>query len=690
MKTTPGPRRPVPPSQPSPAEPPPASSPRRWQGRRLAWGLGVLAAIVMAGTGWFFTRAARQQANGIDLGRLPAGVSRDALNLIVITLDTTRADRMGAYGATDVETPAFDRLAREGVLFEQTMAPAPLTLPAHASIFTGKFPPEHGARDNGGFFVGPEHETLAEVVKAGGFRTGGFVAAFVLDSKWGIDQGFETYVDDFDTVRPQGRSSGDIQRPANEVVDKALPWIDSVKDGRFFAWLHFYDPHTPYTPPEPFKTRYAGQPYNGEIAFMDSQIGRLVAFLEERGLLDRTVIAVVGDHGESLGEHGEDAHGFFIYEAVTRVPFLVWAPFEALRGRRVADPVRSIDLMPTTLALLGLPMPAGTSGVSLIPLMAGAQAELGLEGYAEAMYPLHHYGWSDLRALRSGRYKLIDAPRPELYDLELDPHEQANIFEQRRALGDRMTQQLRQKSEGFTEVRAEQPAADIDPEVRARLAALGYVGSFVASSSDPRTDRADPKDKVALFNMMGEARESTADPGSFDRVVGLLQRVVREDPNVIDAWFKLGNAYFRAGRWKESIEQYRRALALKPDYDLAVINIATAYRNLGDDEAALAGYEHYLRIDPKDAYVRYQVGELFLDRGDLAKAESVFNEALAIDPKVAQARNALGVIAFQRGQIEESERLIREAIALRPDVRLARYNLALIAEQRNDARDGRA
>lgn len=624
--------------------------------------------------------------DGVDLGRTAPGVSGDRLNLVVITLDTTRADHLGAYGSRDVRTPALDRLALEGVVFDQTMTTAPLTLPAHASIFTGRFPPEHGVRDNGGFFVAPEQLTLAEVLAAQGFRTGGFVAAYVLDGKWGLNQGFDTYFDDFDLSKSRGQSAGNIQRPGNEVVDKALPWIDSVKDGRFFAWIHLYDPHTPYTPPEPYRSEYPGHPYRGEVAFTDAQVGRVVEHLSARGLLDRTVVAVIGDHGESLGDHGEDAHGFFIYEGATRVPFLIRAPFERVRGRRVADPVRVVDLMPTALDLLGVPTPGGMSGASLIPLMTGDRQQLDLEGYAEAMYPLHHYGWSDLRAVRAGRYKAIDAPRPELYDLEADPQERTNLFDRRRALGDQMVARLRQMDQAFQQAATPQPAVDVDPEVRARLAALGYVGSFVASATDARTDRADPKDKIGLFNLLSTARDAAAEKGGFGRAAAILNQVLTADPNVIDAWFSLGNLYFRERRYREAIERYARALALKPDYDLAVINMAGAYRNLGDDDAALAGFERYLTIDPKDPYVRYQMGEIYLDRGDLDRAEQEFRRALEIDDRVASARNALGAIAFQRGDLAAAARLVREALATKPDVRLAHYNLALIAERLGDLR----
>ena len=646
-------------------------------------------ALAVALTAWWLYPQAPRKDNRADLGALPAGVSRDALNIVVITLDTTRADRIGAYGAKGVETPALDRIANEGVLFEQAVAVAPLTLPAHSSIFTAKFPPEHGVRDNGGFFLGAEQVTLAELLKSRGYRTGAFVSAYVLDSKWGLDQGFDAYVDDFDISPTRGASLSATQRPANEVVDKALPWMDGAAGAPFFAWLHLYDPHAPYRPPEPFESRYKDHPYNGEIAFTDSQIQRLITHLQSSGVYDRTIIAVMGDHGESLGDHGESAHGFFIYNSATHVPFMIRTPFSATRGRRVTDPVRAVDLMPTVLDLLGVRHPDGLSGVSLVPLMTGATRELALDAYSEAMYPLHHYGWSDLRALRAGRYKVIDAPRPELYDLEHDPAEATNLFAERQPLGDRMIAQLRSMEARFRTTVAELPAPDVDPEARERLAALGYVGSFVANASDPRTGRADPKDKIGLFNKLGTAQEISKDadaddPAAFARITRLLEEVVQEDPQVIDGWFMLGTQHLRRGDPEKAVAYLKRTLTLKPDYDLAVINLANAYRRLGDDEAALAGFEHYLKIDPNDPFVHYQMGEIWLDRGDLARAEQQFGHALRLNPQVAAAKNALGVIALKRGDTATAERLIREAITIKPDVRLGHFNLALLAEGRGD------
>ena len=613
----------------------------------------------------------------------------DGLNLLVITLDTTRADRIGAYGYQGVETPTIDRLAREGVLFEHTMATAPLTCPAHCSIFTSKFPPDHGVRDNGGFFLSPKQLTLATLLKRRGFQTGAVVAAFVLDSKWGVNQGFDTYVDDFDLAETHGGGMGEIRRPGNEVVDRALPWLEKVKDQRFFAWLHFYDPHAPYEPPEPFKTRYAEHPYLGAIAFMDSQIARVIDFLERKTLLEKTVIAVVGDHGESLGQHGEHTHSFFVYESTTRVPFIIRAPFERVRGRRVADPVRSVDLMPTVLDLMSIPAPAGIRGVSLAPLMTGVRSTMDLEGYAEALYPLHHFGWSETRAWRVGRYKAIDAPRPEFYDLARDPHETTNLYADRRTVADGMIARLREiERDAPRDDSVSKPAPEVDPEARARLAALGYVGSFVATLSGPKSERADPKDKIDLFNLMSDARDIAHDDRKSDaaaeKAVGLYKRVLAADPNVTDAWFNLGNLHARLGRYPEAIEYFKHALALKPDYDLPVINMANAYRQMGNDEAALAGYEHYLTIDPTNAHVHYQIGEIYLDRGDETRAAQSFRKALEIDPREASALNAIGVLTFKRGDLAAAERDVRAALAIKKDVRLAHYNLALFAEERND------
>jgi tetratricopeptide (TPR) repeat protein len=323
-------------------------------------------------------------------------------------------------------------------------------------------------------------------------------------------------------------------------------------------------------------------------------------------------------------------------------------------------------------------------------MMTGASRELGLESYSEALYPLHHFGWSDLRAMRTGRYKLIAAPRPELYDLQEDPREQHDLFGQREALGQRMLDRLRQRERMLAKPdKAAMPATEVDPDARARLAALGYVGTFVATqpADESRNGLADPKDKVEVFNKITHARDISKDEGAFDEVITMLKEVVREDPNVIDAWFMLGNMYVKVGRANEAIAYFKQALALKPDDEMAVVNLANAYRQIGNDEEALVGFRRFLELDPKNSQVRYATAEILIDRGELAEAESQLREALKIEPKLAAARNALGVLAIKRGDLDLAEREIREALAQKPDVRLAHFNLALLADERGRAQD---
>ena len=527
----------------------------------------------------------------------------------------------------------------------------------------------------------PKHRTLATAMKDLGRQTGGFVGAFVLDGKFGLDAGFDTYYDQFNVSRHRSVSLASISRTAGEVVDNAMPWLDKHAAAPFFAWLHFYDAHSPYTPPEPFLSRFRDRPYAGEIAYVDAQVGRVLEWLDARGLADRTVVVVIGDHGESLHEHGEATHGLFIYESTTRVPFVIRAPYSAARGRRVPGVVRTEDVMPTVLELVGGRAPDGIEGRSLAPLLTGAATDLNLDAYSESLYARHHYGWSELRSLRSGRFKLISATRPELYDLERDPKEQRNLYDERRALADRMTQELERLGAGTPGDTA--GPATVDPETRARLAALGYIGSFTNTPAVKGKALPDPKDKIDIFNLMTSAQESNGEDETEAAIVR-LKKVVAQDPNILDAWVMLGNEYSRKRDFHSALEQYKRALAINPEYDLATINLAHAYRALGQYDAALLGYERYLAKDPRNALVRYQMGEIYVDLDRLREAESAFRQALSDDTRVAAARNALGVVALKRGDLAGAEKEIRTALEQKPDVPLAHFNLALVAEQRGD------
>jgi arylsulfatase A-like enzyme/Tfp pilus assembly protein PilF len=644
--------------------------------RRPLWlGAAAVLLVVLGGAGWALRRPAVSVA-GIDVGRLPRGLAPSDLNVLFITLDTTRADKLGCYGEKAVATPSLDRLASEGVLFERAIAAVPLTLPAHSTIFTGQPPPAHGVRDNGGYTLDAKHDTLAAVLKRGGWQTGAFVGAFVLDSKWGLDKGFDTYADDFDLSKYRAISLGDVSRPGSQVADRALGWLNEHAGQRFFAWLHFYDPHTPYDAPEPYKSQYANRPYLGEIAYMDAQVGRVLQWLQDRGLADRTIVVAMGDHGEGLGEHREASHGFFIYDSTLRVPLMIRTPYDGLKGRRVTAVVRSEDVMPTLLALVGQQVPSEVKGTSLLPMMTGASSDLNLDAYSESYYARYHYGWSELRAIRAGRYKLIAAPRPELYDLEQDPGETTNLYEQRRPLADRMAAELdRLGRNGAVEA-----PARVDPDTRERLAALGYIGTFAEATTRPGQTLADPKDKVELFNEILAAQEGQPGPSPSER----LRKVIAVDPTITDVWLMLGNDEFKHERYAEAIPLYQKALELKPDHDLATINLANAYRQIGNVDASVLGYERYLQLDPKNAYVRYYLGELYTETGQLDRAEASFRKALELDPSMASAQNAVGVVALKRGDVDRAMQEIDAALRAKPDVRLAHFNRALIYEARGD------
>ncbi|MYF05905.1 MAG: sulfatase, partial [Holophagales bacterium] len=388
-----------------------------------------------------------------DVEHLLGGASTEQPPVILITIDTLRADRLSSYGSDRVVTPHIDRLAAEGIRFTNASSTVPFTLPAHSSIMTGLYPPSHGVRENVGYVLAPELVTIAERFRDGGYRTGGFVSAFVLDARWGIARGFDTYVDDFDLDAMAGANLGSVQRAGPETIAHALEWLNDavLSDDRaddaggstgqppFFMWLHLFDPHDPYDPPEPFRSEYQGRPYDGEVAYTDSLIGEFRAALEERGLFDESVVVLTADHGEGLGDHGESYHGFFVYDTTVHVPLIVRLPGGVEAGRVVGDAVSHVDIAPTLIELLDLERTGTTQGRSLLPDMQGLPNPLAERGvYAESFYALDHYGWAPLRSLRTAEHKYIEAPEPELYALLEDPGELANVLLEERDLSRRL------------------------------------------------------------------------------------------------------------------------------------------------------------------------------------------------------------------------------------------------------------
>jgi arylsulfatase A-like enzyme/Flp pilus assembly protein TadD len=605
---------------------------------------------------------------------------RPDLNVVVVTLDTTRADRLGCYGFSGIETPHIDALAREGLVFENATSTAPLTFPSHSSIFTGLIPPHHGAHDNGGFFLDEARTTLAERLKAAGYATGAFIGAWVLESRWGLAQGFDEYSDRFELSKYKVVSLGTVQKPGDEVMDGALQWLDTVRDRRFFAWVHLYDAHAPYEPPEPFASRYPGQPYLGEIAYTDKVVGRLTEWLSAQGLLRRTIVVVVGDHGESLGDHGEASHAYFVYGSTTHVPLIVRTPW-ALTGRSPAQ-VSTVDILPTVLDLVGLAPQEGIDGHSLARALVDPSAPLDHPSYSETYFPRYHFGWQHLRSLRDSRYTYVDAPHPELYDRSQDPGETRNIFKaySQRAEGLRVRLAEMSRSAG-----AEAPERkQLDPETLQRLAALGYVGNVI--DVDPDAVLPDPKDKLPLFEAMNAAK-GLAQSGDYEGAVARMRAVIAEDPNIMDAHLTVGNWLARLRRGDEAAAAFKQALALKPDDEITLGNLAHLYLARGKQKDALDALEVFrtaLRANPKNPQSWYQLATLYMDTNQLSEAESAFKDALAANPKMGAAWNGLGVLAFDRGDLARAEELVAKALALEPRLRTGHYNLGRIREARGD------
>ena len=418
---------------------------------------------------------------GIGAG---CGADRRPLNVVVVTLDTTRADRLTPYGYLDASMPALERLAREGALFQRAYTVVPLTLPAHTSLFTGLSPVAHGVHDNADPPLDAQFDTLAEVLRGGGYQTAAFVASAVLDPDRGLAQGFDRYgntgLNEFGRTRSQRRG--------DEVMSDAIAWLDRADQRPFLLWTHLYDAHQPYEPAEPFASQISNR-YIAEIAFADAQLGRLLDTLDRRGLAKRTVVVVLADHGESLGERGERDHGIFLYDNVMQIPMLIRAP--GVAATRVTAIARIIDVMPTILELAGLPARHG-DGRSLSPLMRGADDHR--EAYAESLYP-RRIGWSALASLRDDRYKFIEAPKPELYDLDADPFEQQNIAATRTSTVEAMRRRL--EAIASASATTSKPAP-VSKELRERLAALGYASSSGAGNTKDR-DLPDPKDCMAAL-----------------------------------------------------------------------------------------------------------------------------------------------------------------------------------------------
>jgi arylsulfatase A-like enzyme len=568
--------------------------------------------------------------------------SRASGPIVLISIDTLRADHLPIYGYQTVRTPTIDALAADGIVFENAYAHSPQTLPSHVSILSGRLPFEHGVRDNVGFAVKPSETLLPAMLRGAGFTSGGFVSTYVLRSETGIASGF----DRFDAKLPPSSpeiATGDLQRDGSATLAAANLWLDGLESPRFFLFFHIYEPHSPYTPPARFST-YA--PYDGEIAYADEIVGGVIASLKRRGLYDESLIVLLSDHGEGLGDHGEQEHGLFLYRETIRVPLVIKLPRQRHAGRRTATPVQHIDLVPTILDALKLPAPDGLRGRSLAPLFTGGTIpEEGL--YAEALYSRYHFGWSELFALTDSRYSFIRAPRDELYDLQQDAAEHHNIASDRESTRLAMRSVLDRLIAG---ARLDVPG-EVSADARERLRALGYVGIAPTTSAAPLAELPDPKDKVQVLERYRTAIALVRE-GKFDDALSSFRAIVRDNPLMADVWSEIGGLALRLGRPEEALAAYKRLVEVAPYDPAALISVADTLLLLGrlDDaraQAALAAETAPANDARWRAKAHQTLAMIALARHDERGARAEAALAGEIDPELPLADYIEGLIRYR-------------------------------------------
>jgi len=600
-------------------------------------------------------------------------------SVLLITIDTLRADHLGCYGYARIKTPTIDRLASEGVRFENAYAQVPITLPSHAAILTGTYPMLNGVRDFTSPGLAANVPTLAEILRRNSYHTAAFVSSFVLNSMWGLNRGFEVYDDSVDFDAPQAKNLSLLERRGDRTVDRFLNWLKKRESKPFFTWLHLYDPHSPYRPPEPFRTRYSARPYDGEIAFDDFQVGRVVERLRELGLYENTFIALLSDHGESLGEHGEREHGFFVYNATLRVPLILKLPGKLTGPRFISQPVGTVDIAPTIAQVCRIPPPETTAfqGHSLLGVTAGVASGSDYAVYGESYYPRNSFGWHELRTIITPRVKFVDAPKAELYDLERDPGERVNLISENSAAAASLRERLGEFERRFGNSAAGS-AVPLDPETVEKLRSLGYVAFGTGSSDDPKAGRADPKDKIATFNQILHASDLTRS-GRFAEADGLLNRLEGEETDLYVLYFSRGENYLAWGQPEPAVEQFRKALNLNPTFDQSALGLGRAYFLLGRDAQAAEALELALRLNPNNFPARLALAKVYWREEHPTKAESELARVVEAHPDYSEARAVYGIILVKLGKYREGLAELRWGINLGYQGAIA-YNYLGIAE----------
>lgn len=594
-------------------------------------------------------------------------------NVLLVTFDTTRADHVGyACGRRDL-TPNIDALARKGTWFSKCTASAPLTMPAHTSLLTGLYPYRHGVRDNGSFRLSAQPALLTESLGRAGYATHAVVSSFVLDHRFGLSRGFDQYDDDLSSGR-FGEDDTELREiPAQVTADKAIRWLERAPVNRpFFLWLHFFDPHFEYRPPADVAALFPGDPYSGEIRYADRELGRVLDVLRRSGLLENTLVVFTADHGESLGEHGERSHALFVYGATIRVPLLMAGLGVPAHGR-VDALVRSVDVMPTVLSLLSLPEPADLDGASVRPLWEGEGRDDHRVAYFESYFPRTNLGFAELRGLEDGRFKVIQAPRPEVYGLDSDPEEKENIARGELPVEART---LLAKVQSLPE--GTQTFANSDADALSRLQSLGYLPA--GRTADSAAALRDPKDAAESFDAIMAAREQRLAGHTSEAIAALERLTAREERNIL-ALSTLASAYAGVGRFDFARTTWEKILRLEPRLSGAALEAARLAFRAHDLGRAERFFRHVLVLEPDDADVQTELGLVLVAQNRLQEAELLLRRALAREPNGSRAPLALADCLSRANRLAEAENVLRSARKSASESQGLAYALALILEK---------
>ncbi len=639
----------------------PEPGPGKKRAAAVAVSLGVVALAVVLVLLFVVRRPGEVKSEGTASGQ--------GLNVLLITLDTTRPDHLGSYGARGVGTPNLDRLAAEGVRFADAYCQVPLTLPSHASILTGEYPFRHGVHNNGNYALAADKTTLAEVLRDRGYDTAAFTASFSVDSRFGLDQGFAVYDDDFRTGSPFKPLNS--ERRADAVFSSFSSWLAGRTAGRFFAWVHFYDPHQPYDPPAEFGSKYADRPYDGEIAYMDKYVGEVVRLLDEKGLLADTLVVIAGDHGEAFGEKVEKGHGIFIYDNVLRVPLIMSCPKVLPAGLAPAGPVRLIDIVPTVLDILKLEAPAGWAidGRSLLPLIKGRKDEP-RDVFIESLYPRENWGWSELIGIISGGWKYIEAPRRELYDLAGDPAEERNMYDgdqaRAREMKGRMEKALASAAGAVSGKR------ELTPAEQETLRSLGYV-QFAGGSGGTYPDPKDRMDDLRLYQKAGEYEAA----GNFAVSAGIYEELIGRYPKVADNYVNLALALARQMKFDPAVAALKKGIEAVPGSEVLLTRLGHTFLVMEKLPEAMEAMQQALAVNPRsmDALT---VSALIYERwGRLDDAMTSLKKGLEVEPENEFLRLTLARELGMTGKLDEAIRAFADLVRDFPDEPLYSQNLGI-------------